>query len=132
MYPINDRINFSGGIREASKKSGPGGTRTGNHGKPGHHGWKRQHGSLVTFGTTLAFQYNLRFCPGLNVGLGKRGQLYAKVPGKVVVTCEKTNFNPDHAWVKKWYPNRQGVMYKKYFNVLPEPEHQRFKLIDQV
>jgi len=128
MWALLPIFFILGSVRHASGK----GIGPGNHGKPGRHGWKYQHNAIVTNGTTLAHQYNLRWCPGLNVGLGKRGQLYAKVPGRVVVTCEKTEFDPENNWVKKWYPNRVGVMYKKYFNVIPDPQHNNFKLVDKI
>lgn len=53
--------------------------------------------------------------------------------GKVVVTCEK--FDPfwEHTWVQRIYSGREDqTIYKKYFNVIPEPQHNRFKLIDEV
>ena len=50
-----------------------------------------------------------------------------------MVTCEKFVPNPKHGWNKMFYAGREDdIMYKKYFNVIPEPEHTRFKLIDRV
>lgn len=55
------------------------------------------------------------------------------VPGKVVVTCEKANPNWDHTWIQRNYGEKQGQMfYKKFFNVIPEPQHNRFKLVDKI
>ena len=55
------------------------------------------------------------------------------VPGKVLITCEKTNLDFDHTWVQKNYEGREGdLIYKKFFNIIPEPEHRRFKLIDKI
>ena len=53
--------------------------------------------------------------------------------GRVVVTCEKMDPAWDHTWIQKNYEGREGqVIYKKYFNIIPEPEHNRFKLIDKI
>lgn len=39
----------------------------------------------------------------------------------------------DHVWVAKEFGGRNVEnLYKKYFNVLPEKEHNRFKLIDKI
>lgn len=52
--------------------------------------------------------------------------------GKVYVTCEKVDLNWDHTWVQRFYAGREGqTIYKKYFNVVPEKQHQRFKLIEE-
>lgn len=54
-------------------------------------------------------------------------------PGKVVVTCEKFDPNWEHTWVQRMYAGReQQKIFKKYFNVIPDPQHQRFKLIDEI
>lgn len=54
-------------------------------------------------------------------------------PGKVMVTCEKVNLNWNHSWVKGNYSGREDtVIYKKHFNVIPEPQHTCFTLIDRV
>lgn len=67
------------------------------------------------------------------VGFGINGTLFAMEPGKVVVTCEKFDPNWDHTWVQRMYKGREHqVIYKKYFNVIPEQQHQRFKLVDAI
>ncbi|XP_066250171.1 large ribosomal subunit protein bL27 [Euwallacea similis] len=119
--------------RNASKKQS-GSTRN-SHPKvrPKHRGWKVQDGCIVTSGTLLATQRQLRFHPGLNVGLGRNGTLFAIIPGKVVITCEKTDPDWGHTWVQRCHGHRQGTeFYKKYFNVLPQKQHQRFNLVDLV
>ncbi|XP_008558067.1 50S ribosomal protein L27 [Microplitis demolitor] len=121
-------------VRNAAKKVGTTTqNRGGNKTRPRHRGWKRQDGDIVTAGTLLATQLTPRWHPGLNVGFGKNGTLFAIVPGKVVVTCEKCNLNWDHTWVQRHYSDRKGeVIYKKHFNVIPEKQHDRFKLIDAI
>lgn len=53
-------------------------------------------------------------------------------PGKVVITSEKVDPNWNNYWVQRSFGGREGtVFYKKYFNILPYPQHRRFKLIDE-
>ncbi|CAD6231762.1 GSCOCG00001573001-RA-CDS [Cotesia congregata] len=107
--------------------------RGGNKTRPYHRGWKCQDGEVVTGGTLLATQLIPRWHPGLNVGFGKNGTLFAIVPGKVVVTCEKCDLNWNHTWVQRHYSDRKGeVIYKKHFNIIPEKQHDRFKLVDAI
>lgn len=98
-----------------------------------HRGWKRQDQEFVQSGTLLVIQRTLRFHPGLNVGMGRNGTLFAKIPGTVVITCEKTDPNWEHKWVQRHYTGREHTsFYKKYYNVIPKPQHQNFKLIDTI
>uniref|UniRef100_A0A1B6L6Y0 Large ribosomal subunit protein bL27m n=1 Tax=Graphocephala atropunctata TaxID=36148 RepID=A0A1B6L6Y0_9HEMI len=140
LYPVSNlktHINsdFLGQVisRAASKKTG-GSTK--NHGNAK---WKRprgirvQDGRFVQQGTLLVVQNHLMFHPGLNVGFGRNGTLFAMVPGTVRVTAERPDLNMDHSWVRTAYGGRNiENLYKKYFNVIPEKQHHRFKLIDQV
>lgn len=67
------------------------------------------------------------------VGFGKNGTLFAMEHGKVVVTCEQTDMNWDHTWIQRHFAGRENqTIYKKYFNVIPFPQHNRFKLLDQI
>ncbi|KAL3269413.1 hypothetical protein HHI36_008483 [Cryptolaemus montrouzieri] len=119
--------------RNASKKTGGSTRNSSPKVKPKHRGWKRQDGHEVQSGTILVLQRNLRFHPGLNVGLGKNGTLFAILPGKVMVTCERVDPNWDHTWVQRCHGTRKGSeFYKKYFNVIPKEQHNNFKLIDQL
>ena len=104
-----------------------------NHGRPKHRGWKVQDGGFVIAGKILVRQRTLRFHPGLNVGFGRDGTLFALEAGRVMVTCEKVDLNWEHPWVMKNYEGRTGqTFYKKYYNVIPEPQHNCFKLIDKI
>jgi large subunit ribosomal protein L27 len=58
--------------------------------------------------------------------------LVALCDGTVKVTCEAFDPNFDHPLVVEHYSQRKGTMYKKYFHVIPDPQHNRFKLIDVV
>jgi large subunit ribosomal protein L27 len=103
------------------------------HGRPKHWGWRVQDGHFVQAGTILVKQRTLRFHPGLNVGLGRDATLFAIEAGKVMVTCEKVDLNWDHSWVKRCYEGRSSQqLYKKYFNIVPEPQHNCFRLIDRI
>ncbi|XP_076239397.1 mitochondrial ribosomal protein L27 [Calliopsis andreniformis] len=124
--------NTIGCIRYASKKAGSASRNPPKNTKPKHRGWKRQDGTYVTIGTILALQRSPRFHPGLYVGMGKNGTLFAMEPGKVVVTCEKINPDMNNPWAKVNYAGREGVIYKKHFNVIPEPHHDRFVVIDKI
>ena len=67
------------------------------------------------------------------VGFGKNGTLYALEKGKVIITCEKIDPNLDHSWARTHYAGRENsVIYKKHFNVIPEPQDNRFVLIDAI
>ncbi|CAH2238570.1 39S ribosomal protein L27, mitochondrial [Pararge aegeria] len=124
---------FLESIRYASKKTGGSTKNTNCKVRPKHRGWKVQDGHNVTAGHILATQLTTRFLPGLNVGFGRNGTLFAIEAGKVIVTCEKFDPNWEHTWVKRIYAGReQHTIFKKYFNVIPEPQHNRFKLIDEV
>jgi len=129
----NSKSVLANFVRNASKKQGGSTRNTHPKVRPKHRGWRVQDGHVVTAGTILATQRTLRFHPGLNVGLGRNGTLFAIIPGKVMVTCEKTDPNWDHTWVQRCHGHRQGTeFFKKYFNVLPEKQHQKFNLIGQV
>ncbi|CAG5009863.1 unnamed protein product [Parnassius apollo] len=120
-------------VRHASKKTGGSTKNTNCKVKPKHRGWKVQDGHFVQAGHIVATQRTTRFHPGLNVGFGRNGTLFAMEAGKVVVTCEKFDPNWEHTWVQRLYAGRENQnIFKKYFNVIPEPQHNRFKLIDEV
>ncbi|XP_047022939.1 39S ribosomal protein L27, mitochondrial [Helicoverpa zea] len=120
-------------VRNASKKTGGSTSNTNCKVKPKHRGWKVQDGHHVQAGHMLVTQRTPRFHPGLNVGFGRNGTLFAMEAGKVVVTCEKFDPNWDHTWVQRIYSGRQDqTILKKYYNIIPEPQHQRFKLVDEI
>lgn len=91
---------------------------------------------LYVFSPALMYVYGafvFLFMYFFQVVFGKNGTLSAMVPGKVLITCEKVDLNWEHTWVERCYNHRRNTeFYKKYFNVLPEPQHKNFKLIDQI
>jgi len=53
--------------------------------------------------------------------------------GSVRFTCEKTDLNWGNSWVQRFYSGREGQsFYKKYINVIPKPQHTRFKCIETI
>ncbi|XP_058789972.1 large ribosomal subunit protein bL27 [Phymastichus coffea] len=138
LNPIESLIKVSTTLsvpcRYASKKTAGAGNKNAGNARAKHRGWKRQDGAIVTAGTILATQNKTRWHPGLNVGFGKNGTLHALVSGKVVVTCEKIDPNWDHTWIQRNYgeERKNQVIYKKHWNVIPEPQHRTFKLLDKI
>ncbi|XP_011630035.1 LOW QUALITY PROTEIN: uncharacterized protein LOC105422377 [Pogonomyrmex barbatus] len=120
-------------VRYASKKSSTSTSNRSGHARPKHRGWKVQDGTNVQAGTILVLQRTTRFHPGLNVGFGRNGTLFAMEAGKVIVTCEQIDPNWEHPWIKRNYSGREGrVIYKKHFNVIPISQHNRFKVIERI
>ncbi|KAG6802045.1 39S ribosomal protein L27, mitochondrial isoform X1 [Apis mellifera caucasica] len=118
-------------VRYASKKSSTSTRNAPIRTIPKHRGWRVQDGHYVKESTILATQLKPRFHPGLYVGFGKNGTLYALESGKVMITCEKINPNMSRSWARLNYADRENnVIYKKHFNVIPESQHNRFVLID--
>jgi len=121
-------------VRFASKKS-TGGNRNSKQGRGNNPGIKKQDGKYVYPGDVLLRrQQKLWFHPGLNVTIARKHMnLIAMKEGIVRVTCEKPDLNWSWTWAKQFYGGREGqTFYKKYFNVIPRPQHTRFKCIDQI
>ncbi|KAF4516382.1 hypothetical protein B566_EDAN008505 [Ephemera danica] len=92
--------------RYASKKTG-GSTRNKKGScRPKHRGLKVNEGIWVSAGSILVLQRHLRFHPGLNVGFGKNGTLFALENGHVMISCEKVDLNLDHTWIQREYAGR--------------------------
>lgn len=65
--------------------------------------------------------------------MGRNGTLYAKIPGTVMVTCEKVEPNWDHKWIQRCYSGREHTtFFKKYYNIVPKPQHKEFVLKSQI
>ncbi|GLH14405.1 39S ribosomal protein L27 [Gryllus bimaculatus] len=120
-------------IRWASKKAGGSTRNRVSHGRPKHLGIKLHDGAYATAGSRIVTQIKLRFHPGLHVGFGKNGTLFAMESGRVVFSCEKIDPKWEHTWIERIYAGRVGqTIYKKFVNIIPDKQHNRFKLIDQV
>lgn len=65
--------------------------------------------------------------------MGRNGTIYALEPGTVKITREIADLDWNNVWVQKHYSGREDqVIYKTYFHILPKPQHNRFKLIDEI
>ncbi|KAK7079060.1 60S ribosomal protein L27, mitochondrial [Halocaridina rubra] len=122
-------------VRYASKKAG--GSSKNPPGRPRgkHRGIKKLDSTWVTRGTILVRQRGLEYHPGLNVGLGRDRTLYALEPGVVVMTTEKCNPNWLHPEIARFYAEykeEEIPIYKTYFHIIPDPQHQNFRLVDLV
>lgn len=63
----------------------------------------------------------------------KNKWLQAKETGTVMISYEKTDFNFEDEFVRQNYAGREDdVIYQRYMNIVPKPQHLRFKRVDQV
>uniref|UniRef100_A0A8D8QZ78 39S ribosomal protein L27, mitochondrial n=1 Tax=Cacopsylla melanoneura TaxID=428564 RepID=A0A8D8QZ78_9HEMI len=129
-------INMS--VRNAAKKTGTS-TRNKpirkNRGFCFPKGFRKQENEIVEKGSILYISrvQRLDYHPGLNVGFGARGTLFAMDKGKVKITVEKCNLNWKHTWVQANYAGQEGLpMYKKHIHVIPDKQHYRFKQVGEV
>lgn len=125
-------------VRNAAKKSG---TSTRNKPVRKNRGFtfpkdfRKQEHDIVEKGTILFISrvQRLDYHPGLNVGFGARGTLFAMEKGRVKITVEKCNLNWKHTWVQANYKGQEALtIYKKHIHVLPDEQHTRFKMIGEV
>jgi len=134
-----------GGIR--GKKSLGGGTTKLQGGN--HHGKKRglrvYDGQRVPLGTLLAKQFRLDVLPGWNTAFGRQNDIVAKQPGRVMVTTERVNidFDSTESPVRKWAADarrdsnfpadrfRDKNIFRKHVHIVPDEQHQYFKLVEQ-
>merc|ERR1711928_133843 len=107
MFNLGNILNFQPGkifqssVRWASKKAGGSSKNRKGHAPGKRRGLKAQDGERVTVNSILLRQLGVRCHPGLNVGSGKDGSLYALEPGKLLITCEKFRPNMNNYWLTK-------------------------------
>ncbi len=72
-------------------------------------------------------QLGMKVYPGENVGCGKDCTLFALEAGRVIITTETLNPYPR----SPLYPSVQAgrVIEKQFYHIIPEEQHNRFKLI---
>ncbi|CAG0881924.1 unnamed protein product [Darwinula stevensoni] len=102
--------------------------------KKGNRGIWYPEESVAPYAVNLARFYHLRMLPGLNVQLTKNRTLRSLEAGQVVVTLEKTNLDWNKVLVQHHFPHLKGNdanFYFPYIHVIPKPQHQNFRLIDQ-
>jgi len=102
-------------------------------------GVRKADGMRCIKGECLVVQKQLNYVPGLNVTLTKYQDwhsLFAVCNGTVFITREKVNLNFDHHLVRN--SQDETVLYenvpleKLAFNVVPDKQHQRFKLVEEI
>ncbi|XP_003738444.1 uncharacterized protein LOC100899533 [Galendromus occidentalis] len=121
-------------VRNASARSkGNRACRQDGAQKGQEYGYKLRSGQFAKQGVMLVKQRLPRFFPGLNVEVrGEKLSLHAMVPGKVFVTREKVNINPECAVAKHFDDRYMDAVYKKYYHVVPEPQYNKFQLIANI
>jgi len=127
-------------IRDASKKAG-GSTRNrcrNTHGK--RRGIKVYDGQRVPAGTVLVSQYRLQMMPGWNACLGAGlSNIVSTCNGRVIITTERVI--PKKEEFDKLLPLRNADMpdhllqekiFRAHVHVIPDEQHQYFKLVEQI
>lgn len=93
-------------------------------------------GEFVYRKEVLAKQWNIKWHPGLNVGIDHDKTIYSLCDGVMIITEEK--FEPDysHPLVDWFYKDKAGnecaPLYKRYISVIPKKRISEFKLVDLV
>ncbi|CAG7726530.1 unnamed protein product [Allacma fusca] len=104
---------FNVAVRNASKKAS-GGKRNPKQGDGPRWSIKKGDGCRIFAHDIIVTQGRLRYHPGLNVVAVGSFQLRALKEGTVRFTCEQSNMNYSHSWIKKFYPETQGTpIFKK-------------------
>jgi len=128
---------FNEWTRDASKKASGGGNKNKKGAKGNRHGIWVWEGHRVYPEDIIVNMMNpakLWFHPGLNVRLTYNvHNLVARKEGTVYYSCETPNLNWNEPRVQRYYSSRKKeVFFKKYVNVIPDPQHTRFRCIDSV
>ena len=123
-----------GGIR-GKKVKGSGRTKNVSGRLPGpKYGMKCYDGQRVPSGTILLKQKILNTFPGWNIthcGL----ELISLCQGRVMLTTELVEPNFDHVLVNQALPygiKDEEKLFRHYMHIIPDRQHQVFKLVDQV
>lgn len=64
-----------------------------------------------------------------------RNTIKAKVSGRVIITTERTDLNFEHDRIRLLPMTEEAkreAQYRHYVHVIPDKQHQYFKLVDQV
>ena len=100
---------------------------------PGWHwGMRKRDGDLCNRGDLLVNQQGLRFYPGENVRLDHSTcSLYALEAGQVVISSEKVSPRKDSP-LYETVNDKNVTIYKEFFNIIPKPQPQKFKLVEML
>jgi hypothetical protein len=93
-------------------------------------------GQRVPINTLLAKQFKLDILPGWNTRFGFQNDIYGTCHGRVVVTTEKCDLNHDLGMGRLDYtfPGerfRGKNVFRMHCHVIPDEQHQHFKLVEQ-
>lgn len=101
----------------------------------GHYRLWSMPGDLVYRKELLAKQSNIKWHPGLNVGIDDNKSIYALCDGVIIITEDKFNPDWDHPLVNHYYKDdehKRAPLYMRYIHVIPKKRVSEFKLVDLV
>lgn len=105
-------------------------------------GIKVYDGQRVPHGSELVSQRRVQVLPGWNALMLKNCRIVATATGRAIMTTEKVDPNPENHM--KMFQSRLGSdlpsrileghenAYKMYIHVIPDEQHQYFKLVEQI
>ncbi|XP_023349105.1 uncharacterized protein LOC111717878 [Eurytemora carolleeae] len=126
-------------VRDASKKAGSS-TRNRCRNTPGkRRGIKVYDGQRIPSGKIVVSQYRLQILPGWNTVMLPNCNIMALTHGRVIITTEKVQPKQEEyeklpARLGKVMPDHllQENIYKPHIHILPDEQHQYFKLTEQI
>jgi len=137
LLPTRSLIQNS--VRSASKKAG-GSTRNrckNTRGK--RRGIKVYDGQRVEEGKKLVSQYRMQVMPGWNTQMLPNCNIFSLCHGRVFITTERMNpheeaFEFPHPAKRIEVPElaNQEKIFRAHVHVLPDTQHQYFKLTEQI
>lgn len=100
-------------------------------------GLKVYDGQRVPTGTVLVNQMRPVIFPGWNVRFGWTNRLHATVDGRVIITTELADLDWDEYKVEKHVARgsqhlKKEKIYRNYIHVIPDIQHQYFKLVERI
>lgn len=135
----NNCFLLDSSINVRGKKHSAGGATKNVAGRPKGPklGLKVYDGQRVPSGTVLLKQKNLVTMPGWNVDFGRPNnctELWAKCHGRVMMTTELVDPKISSSLVANSLPpamKPNQKIFRQYLHIVPDRQHQFFKLVDQ-
>ncbi|CAB4066850.1 unnamed protein product [Lepeophtheirus salmonis] len=96
-------------------------------------GAKVYDGQRVPYGSVLVNQIHMTVFPGLNTRFGSRCSIMATHHGRVMFTVERTNLDFENdSYVQRYFSEdlKGRNMFRTTVHVIPDEQHQYFKLLD--
>jgi len=131
-----------GGIR-GKKSMGGGSTRLqGSNHRGKKRGLRVYDGQRIPVGTLLAKQFRLDFLPGWNTRFGYGNDIRATQTGRVMVTTERADLDFDTGSIGWGGSARRDThfpadrfrgknIFRMHVHIVPDEQHQYFKLVEQ-